>query len=117
MKLKLIKKAAMLSLMAFCLLFTQVESAQSKMPAIPQCGKAWNTLKEKKSLRYVQALLQTNCQVLYTKKWFLGKGVSNPKVCGAAWSALAKRKMLGAANALLTRNCPVLYKVKWLKIG
>ncbi|MEQ8196164.1 MAG: hypothetical protein RIB59_16905 [Rhodospirillales bacterium] len=115
MKRLAFKKAALLSLMAFGLLFAQAGAVQAKMPMIPQCVAAWNALGKAKMLGAAKQVITTDCAIMYKSKWLVGKGVVNQKACAPAWNALGKAKMLAATRELITRNCPVLYKQKWLK--
>ncbi len=117
MIIKVITKIMALALVAFGVSFAQVESAQAKMPTIPQCVKAYKVLQSKKALPAAKRLIATDCAVMYKSKWLIGKGVSNPKACAPAWKSLGKKKLLGAVRELVTRNCPVIYKMHWRKVN
>tara|TARA_Y100001936_G_scaffold253585_1_gene319177 strand:+ start:23698 stop:23955 length:258 start_codon:yes stop_codon:yes gene_type:complete len=84
------------------------------MPGIPQCETALKYMTDRKSAKYLAALVKGNCHIMYAKGWLSGKGKS-AKICKAAWKNLEKTKTIVAAQAVVTRNCPYIYSQGWRK--
>jgi hypothetical protein len=87
--------------------------------AIPGCEDAWNSIDKAKKLKDLQALIVTDCSILYRMGWRLPidknkGGTDNPDVCGKAWHSLETADQLEHVKFMVLHNCPVFYRKAWV---